>query len=135
MNIVLDKGTLRYSSDFKLVIVVDPGIAEIARALIPPHFQAQPTRWPAHITGVRNEVIPVYGVNNFWGKYEGEEVDFLYSTKIHHDETYFWYEVACGRLQEIRAELGLPCSSQWTRPPNNVEMLHITVANRKQALK
>lgn len=49
------EGILRYTYD-KLIVEVDPGIASFYRAMIPKYHKVQRTRYPAHITVVREEI-------------------------------------------------------------------------------
>ena len=126
------KGKLHYShagdAGFKLIVEVDPGIASLYRALIPPYIQLNPQRYAAHISVVRHE----HTINEHWGKYEGEEIDFEYDTHIHHGKVYWWLNAFSTRLEEIRIELGLPVSSEYTRPPDSyLKVFHITLGNTK----
>lgn len=127
-------GKLRYSHHegavgFKLILEVDPGIASLYRALIPKHVGLNHTRYDPHISVVRREQT----VNmDYWGKYEGEEVEFEYDTEVHHGKVYWWLNAFSTRLEEIRVELGLPISSEYTRPPDGYEkVFHITLGNTK----
>jgi hypothetical protein len=126
-------GILRYShagdAGFKLIVEIDPGIAAFYRALIPKYIKTNPQKYDPHISVVRKE----HTVNmDFWGKYEGESVDFEYDSHIHHGKVYWWLNVFSARLEEIRAELGLPVSSEYTRPPEGyIKCFHTTIGNTK----
>jgi hypothetical protein len=70
-----------------------------------------------------------------WGKYEGQEIDFSYENVIHSGTVYYWLNAFSTKLEEIREELGLPVSSQYTLPPEGfVKCFHITIANQKDAV-
>lgn len=132
-------GPLRYTRNFncadgsysgyKLNVMVDPGIVEYYRALVPKYVGLNGTRYPAHISVVRRETPKN---PEFWGKYEGEEVKFAYSNAVHNGKIYFWLNAFSERLEEIRLELGLPVSTEYTRPPDGyTKCFHITLGNLK----
>ena len=123
-------GILLYTPEpNNLRVVIDPGISDFYRALIPKWISVNGQMYPPHISVVRKEIIP--NTEN-WGKYEGQEVVFRYSNIIHSNEVYFWLNVFCTKLEEIRIELGLPVSSVYTRPPDGYnKVFHTTLANKK----
>lgn len=121
-------GPLRYFGGFKLIVEVDPGIVKLARALVPKSVRLQRTRYEPHITVVRNEVVPKPGK---WTLNEGIITTFEYEPYVHDDGTYYWLRVFCPRLSDIRTELGLPPSSEWSRGPDGFESFHITIGNVK----
>ena len=113
---------------FRLVVDVDPELARLYRSLIPRHFNAQCTRHPAHITVVRRETPPA---SWRWRHFEGERILFFYDPELRFDDTYFWLRCWSERLIEVRLDLGLPESTHYTRPPDDDDCFHCTVANRK----
>ena len=126
-------GVLRYSEDkgYKLIVVIDKQIARYYRSLIPKWYVVQGTRYDPHITVVRSykETPPDLTA---WGKYEGQEIEFLYDSTIQMSENYYWLNILCKRLEEIRLELGLPVTSIYTRPPEGFsKFFHTTIANTK----
>lgn len=125
-------GTLCYGDNHRLTVDIDPGLASFYRRLMPKNLKAQKPRWPTHITVVRAEKETPVNLEH-WGKYDGEEVTFMYDNNLYIDRHYYWLNVWCDRLSEIRTELGLPPKSRWTRPPSGGfhECFHITVANKK----
>jgi len=125
------KGVLRYSGANRLAMEIDQGLADFYRCLIPKYMPCNRPRWAAHVTVVREEKEePVH--REFWGRYEGEEVPFLYSPIIQTGKVYYWLNVFCTRLEDIRIELGLPCVSQYTLPPEGFrKCFHCTIANQK----
>ncbi len=125
-------GQLQYSKDWRLVLRVDQGLADYYRWMIPSWMTNQRPRWPAHITVVRQEKeTPV--CKQHWWKYNNQHGKFLYSPYIHHDKVYYWLNVYCERLEEIRLELGLQCHSKYTLPPTGFrKSFHCTIANDKE---
>lgn len=125
-------GNLRYSQadyGYKLIVEVDQGISEYHRALLPKWIDSNRQKYPAHISVVRHEVPPNLGL---WGSHEGEEVEFNYTHEIFFGQVYCWLNVFCKKLEQIRLELGLPVSSQYTRPPNGyLKCFHLTLGNFK----
>jgi hypothetical protein len=126
-------GVLRYTIKeeygYRLVLEVDQGISDFYRALIPKWIKTNKQMYRAHISVVRYEVPPNLDA---WGKYEGEEVKFLYSNYINNGTVYWWLNAFCTRLEEIRVELGLPVSSQYTLPPEGfTKCFHMTIGNNK----
>jgi hypothetical protein len=128
-------GVLRYTPDpNNLRVVVDPGIADFYRSLIPKWITVNRQMYPPHISVIRKEISPIwtYEMIRYWGKYDGQEVSFRYSNIIHSGKMYYWLNAFSTRLEEIRVELGLPVSSEYTRPPCGFsKCFHITLANVK----
>jgi hypothetical protein len=127
-------GYLHYSQDngYKLVVQVDQGISDFYRSLIPRYIPINPPKYKAHVTVVRSyKETPV--ILEPWGKYEGEAVPFFYSPVIHQGKVYYWLNVFCNRLEQIRMELGMPVTSEYTRPPETfIKVFHLTLANMKE---
>ena len=129
-------GTFQYSchdGNYKAIVRADQSISDYYRALIPKYYYVAPQMYPAHISVVRKEVPPN---KDAWGKRTGERIEFFYSPMIQHGEVYWWLNVFCKRLEEIRTELGLPVTSPYTRPPGTFEkVFHLTIANNKALIK
>lgn len=121
-------GKLRYSEHY-LVVDVDPGIVELARSLVPKAWYLNRQKYAPHISVVRHE-NPVVLKN--WGKHEGREVEFKYSTYVYNDEVYYWLQVLSPTLNNIRIELGLSKFSERSRPPDGHDCFHITIGNTKK---
>lgn len=132
MNFYKSSGILRYfDNPYKLWVEVDPELTAFYRSLVPKSVGLKPQRYIPHISVIRKEEIPYI---EYWGKYEGEEIVFKYESKIYHGKYYYWLNVYCSRLEEIRAELGLPISSEITRPPDGWHWcFHTTIGNIKDA--
>ena len=122
-------GTLDYSTDpHKLVLVVDNDIGRFYRSLIPKYMNVKGPMYPSHISVVRNEIVPNLEV---WGKYQDLQVDFEYDSFIFNDELYYWLNARSSFLEDVRAELGLPALSEFTRSPDGRHRFHITIGNTK----
>lgn len=128
------KGVLRYGeADYghKLVVEVEQAIADYYRSLIPKYKTANRQRYGAHISVVRKETP----VNlDAWGRREGQEVTFWYEPVIREGTVYWWLNVFCTELEEVRTELGLEVSSPYTVPPEGFfKCFHMTIGNKKAA--
>ena len=113
---------MRYYTNWA-VIYIDQQIAEYYRALLPKAWYIQPQRYPAHITIVRAKMESPN--KKFWGRYEGEQVEYEYESGIKNDGLYFWLSAWSPRITEIRQELGLPAQR------DRFKVYHITVGNTK----
>lgn len=128
-------GILQYEGDDKLIVLADPGMADFYRSLIPKYYDINRPKYPAHITVVRTGKETVLDKTN-WNKYNGETIDFMYDNSIQIGTVYFWLNIFCKRLEEIRLELGLRVDSPWTLPPEGFnKCFHMTLANRKEPPK
>ena len=81
----------------------------------------QPPAWGSHISVVRGERIPK---SEAWGRYQHEKIEFYYDPSIGwaNNTVYWWLDVTCPRLEDIREELGLS-----RKPPYR---LHITLGKK-----
>jgi hypothetical protein len=135
MNLHKSTGILRYSRSesggYRLVMEIDKELSRFYRSLMPKWITLNSQRYPPHVTIVRAEKeVPLH--LEHWGKYEGEEIDFIYHNEVHCGKVYFWLNVFCVRLEEIREELGLPVISEFTLPPEGfVKCFHATLGNFK----
>lgn len=125
------KGVLHYNKEWRLVVQVDQDLGDYYRSLIPKYCVTQRPRWAAHITVVRQEKeTPVN--KEYWWKYNGKKLSFLYNPHIYSDSVYYWINVYSTELEDIRAELGLPVYSRYVLPPKGFKKnFHCTVANMK----
>ena len=66
--------------------------------------------WDAHVSVIRGE-RPAEDKKHLWKKYDGLKVNFKYSPVIKQAvKRQFWYiEVQCPMLNQIRQEFGFPC--------------------------
>lgn len=121
-------GRLKYSAGTqgpRLVLEVDLGISLLTRALIPKYFYVAPPMYYPHITVIRHE----HPLRDPWGLHEGEKIKFWYDPWVYSDETYWWLNVRCPRLSEIRTELGLR-PTRFT-PQDAAGGFHMTIGNTK----
>jgi hypothetical protein len=128
------KGRLNYSMDhvgYRLVITLSRDFGAYYRSLIPKSLPVQAPKYPPHVTVIRSgRDVPTN--LEAWGKYQGDIIEFQYPSYVHVGRDYYWLEVWCDRLEEIRVELGLQPVSQWTRPPGGrARCFHTTIGNRK----
>lgn len=127
------KGIIRYSIvdiGYKLVVDIDQSIADYYRSLIPKYKYVNRQKYPAHISVVRHEKPPNL---EKWGKYNGEEVIFWYDNEIKSGQVYYWLNTFSEKLEKVRTELGLPVSSEYTRPPEGyLKCFHCTIGNIKK---
>jgi hypothetical protein len=123
-------GRLRYGrNSWRLQVDTDQELADYYRALLPKAWYAQRGRYPAHITVSRNEE-PVNKAA--WKQYDGQEVEFFYCPGVKEGKIYYWLDVYCVRLEEIRLELGLPAVNLYEPPlPGFRKRFHMTCANIK----
>jgi len=128
-----DVGTLRASFEdglYRVALDVDPGIAEVARALLPKSLRWNRPRFASHVSVVRDkELAP--GMPEVLSQLDGERVEFTYDTFVYSDETYFWLRVESPRLRGVRIELGLEPMGWVARPPDQSDWFHLTIANLK----
>lgn len=123
-------GILEYSeSKNKLILRIDRGIYLYYRSFIPNLHTVNGQRHPPHISVVRNQIPPNL---QFWGKYEGEEVEFYYENIVRQDDLYLWLDCYSARLEDIRIELGLPLYNMTREPRQGfLQRWHTTIGNIK----
>lgn len=123
-------GRLRYAQNsFWLCVDVNQDIANMYLALLPKAWQPQRPKWPAHITVVRDEPPPNEAA---WKKYDGQPLEFYYLSGVKQGKIYWWLDVYCKQLEEIRLELGLPVVNLFEPPlPGFRKRFHMTIANCK----
>lgn len=128
----LSKGILRYSPQligaesekWWLILNCDAELGAYYRRL---YYYAthkcrklQQPGWKDHVSVVRNEE-PADEFKHLWGKYEGHEVEYKYEAGVQSNSLYYWLDVECDFLLDLREELGLP------RKP--IYDLHVTIGN------
>lgn len=122
-------GVLRASySDglYRLALEVDPGIVDVARALVPKHIRLARQRYAPHISVVREENPGPLSL-------EGLKVPFTYCPEVVPGEVYYWLRAESPELRVLRASLGLPLMAWYNYPPDLEDCFHITVGNTKGA--
>jgi len=115
--LIQSEGTIEISISldgmFRLVLLVDPEITALARALVPPSVRLNKQKFAPHITVVRS----TQGILSFRSmSLAGKTVPFEYDPEVHVGEVYYWLNVYSPQLQEIRVRLGLSPSDWYTRP-------------------
>jgi hypothetical protein len=127
-------GTLRYALDPlpHAWLEVDPGIVKLARALIPRAQLPDPQRYAPHITVIRNEILPPAHAD--LGVPDGLNFEFTYDSRLREGDVYWWLRVWSPALTQLRLDLGLRPSSEYSRPPDGEDCFHITVGNKKRTL-
>lgn len=128
-------GRFRYTrpdGGYRVVVEIDSDLAAFYRALIPKWMPVQPPRFRPHVTVVRIGRDKPKDMTA-WGKYDGKKLWFHYDPVVQYDETYYWINVWCDQLADVRKELGLEPRNKWTRPPSGdfKECFHSTIGNRK----
>jgi hypothetical protein len=121
-NLFSSTGTLTYGPGIRIALNADQGIVDYYRNLLPKWIRTNPQKHQAHVSVVRWET-PLY--TDVWGIYEGERIKFFYDVEVKNDTTYYWLNVQCERLKEIRVELGLAPYPWWRNS------YHLTIGNCK----
>lgn len=128
-------GTLRYSIEpnvgHKLIVMIDPQLTEYYFSLIPKYLHVRRQAHHPHISVVRKESPNLASWKIYASATRNEIVTFQYENYLYCNHVYYWLNVYCKRLEEIRRELGLPLVSDITRSPNGVHRFHSTVGNVK----
>lgn len=128
-RLLVTEGSLRYGDNCRLVVEVDPDLANFYRSLVP--FPCQRPRYPPHVTVVRAGLETPPNLEA-WGRYEGQSVRIAYDPFIRWGATYLWLNVWCDQLKKIREELGLEPLSEWCLPPGGAfACFHMTLGNMK----
>lgn len=105
----LGYGKLLYYPNWWLVVKVNEDVCRYYRKLI--HFYNKPLRLNpakhgAHITIIAGKYEkPKFEC--FWNKYQNERINFRYNPEIKNNGEYYWMEVECERIEDIREEMGL----------------------------
>ena len=106
-------------------VSVDQQLADYCHSLIPKYYRVVRPRWKAHVTVVRPEDDPDV---TKWGKHEGEQVTFVYDPAILYENGFWWFNLWCLTMEDIRRELGLSTKSRITIPPTGYsKAFHCTV--------
>lgn len=131
--LIQSEGTIEISISLdgtsRLVLLVDPEITALARALTPKSIRLNKQRFAPHITVVRAE-----GAFSFRSmSLAGKTIPFEYDPEVQVGEVYYWLNVYSPQLQGIRVWLGLSPSDWYTKPPDGAECFHTTIGNLKNA--
>lgn len=114
---------IKYLEDVDEVYAfVDKQLVLYYRALVPKYIPLNKQRYDPHISVVRKEII-IDKTN--WNKYNNKEVEFEYTNDIGNNDLYYWINVKCDFLCEIRQSLNLSRTTPWENK------FHITIGNVK----
>ena len=134
MNIMFtSRGTLRFSIEANLYIArlnVDPQIVYYYRSLVPKSVRLNRQKFTTHVSVVRELNLPLI---NSWDQHK-DEIEFHYDPYVFAGDTYWWINVQCEQLHELRLNLGLERDCWYTRPPDLAEAFHITIGNTKSLI-
>ena len=126
----LSTGKIKYYSDW-LVVYIEQDIADYYKSLVPKSRNVCRQRYNAHITVVR-EGMEIPHKNQMWGKYEGQEIGFLYSPEVESGGDYYWLNVVSTEIEKLREELGIENIPFKSNPPQGYKKyFHITIGNVK----
>ena len=113
----------------RCVLLVDRGIAEFYRALIPKAQPWQIPMYPTHITVARTGIEKVS--DKLWGYGSGRRVHFTYDPYVWIGKTYIFLDAFSSELEDIRENLGLPRQRMPHPVAKDYYCFHLTIANLK----
>ena len=123
-------GKLNYDNKKRrCVLLIDEGIAEFYRALIPKAQSWQRPRYRSHITVVRTGIENVS--DKLWGYGKGMKIPFTYDPYIWIDHKYIFLDAFSPELEDVRENLGLPRQRMPHPKGMDYSCFHITIANMK----
>src|SRR5574337_958777 len=103
-------GTLRYSHSW-LVVDCCNELARYYRRFIKRKDLTAPP-FGAHITVVAGSYEAIVN-KEFWGRYDGSQIEFAYNPYTYYQDGWYWLEISCAKLSAIRIELGLEPNLKW----------------------
>ena len=121
------RGGMKKRTNWWAVVEIDREITRYFRWWVKKEFWIdlkQPS-WDAHISIIRGEKPPEH-LRHFWKKYDGQRIEFKYKHHVRQSgdttgndrpDHYWFVEVDCPLLKQIRDEFGFP--SNWKQ--------HITI--------
>lgn len=126
----ISTGTIQYREGLWVTASICQDLADYYLSLIPKAWKVIKPRWSAHVTIARPEENPT-NLHN-WGKHEGQIVSFIYDPTILEEKGFWWFNLWCVEMEQIRLELGLSIKSRITIPPPGYsKCFHCTVATDK----
>ncbi len=103
-----------------LILACDNEIGRYYRETLyrfnPAAGKLQRPAWESHISVIRGEE-PTH--LELWGSFDGREIEFQYNPALQTNGEYYWLDVECEALGDIREALGLSRNSEFN--------LHLTV--------
>jgi hypothetical protein len=124
-------GKLTYDHDKRrCIVLVDDGIAQFYRSLIPKSQKWMKPMYRTHITVVRTGKETVS--DNLWGYGDGMTVNFTYDPYVWIGKVYIYLDAYSDDLKKVRVNLGLsPLRMPHPSMTDARECFHITIANMK----
>lgn len=114
-----ERGKLKKKPDWWVVVNLDPEISRYFRYWVRKELNVDLHKpsWGTHVSVIRGEK-PYPDQMHLWKKYDGLEVEIEYSGNVRfsgdttHDrpENYWFVDVKCPFLIDIRKEYNMPCS-------------------------
>ena len=108
-----ERGNLKKKPDWWALVNLDPEISRYYRYWIRRelHINLHQPSWGTHVSIIRGEK-PWPDQMHLWKKYNGLEVEIEYSHNVRqaHMKDYWFVDVKCPQLIDIRKELNLPCN-------------------------
>lgn len=117
---------------YRVILETQDDLSDYYRSLIPKYIEIRPQKYNSHISIVRKE-IPLILEN--WGKFDGQEIKFLYNNYINFDNRYFWLNCFSKDLETVRTSLGLELknhSSDNYLLEGYLKRFHLTIGNKKE---
>ena len=111
------QGLIKYR-DTSCIALIDQGIVDYYRAVIPKYKRAKPQKYPAHVTVFRKWEKFIPGYRN------EEIISIQYISYIYESDIYYYLNCWSDDIADIRENSGL----QRYRVNN---CYHITIANKK----
>jgi hypothetical protein len=116
------------SSYYRAFVLVDDGIVDFYRSLVPKSTKLNKQRFPPHITVIKE---PRLADPRTFHEMNGRTIKFFYDYEIQSGEQYWWLNAMSFELVVLRLMLGLSPRSEYTRPPDGTDCFHITIGNLK----
>lgn len=118
------RGTIRYKNDW-IILEVPYSIVKYYQWWVEKFiWKKTSTSYHApHVTILPGKHEPGLNKHVLWGKYEGLNVEFEYSSTVFTDEKgeYYWLVVDCPFIYTLRKQLGLKPNLKWP--------LHLTICH------
>lgn len=118
----------------KLIIEADQGIVDYYFSMIPKYVRnLNRPRYRAHISVIRNErVTNQQALQKLSREINRSAISFEYCNTIYHTDLYYWLDIRCPALREIRKSVGLPeLKHGVTFSPDERHQFHMTIGNTK----
>jgi hypothetical protein len=127
---ITSTGIVHYDTadGYWVTVSVDQQLLDYSYSLIPKYHRVVKPRWKAHVTVIRPEDFSEIPDLQHWSKHEGETVSFVYDPTVMYEKGFWWFNLWCLTMEDIRRELGLSTKSRITIPPSGYnKAFHCTV--------